>query len=88
MPAAFYAAHRDGPPCPIRQQPLTVAAESPADQARLVTTTDLHNLPAALTPLIGRETELHDLQQRGERQGGEQSGKQTAKRQGDHHPAV
>jgi isoleucyl-tRNA synthetase len=41
VPSAFYAAHRDGPPCPIRQQPLTVAAESPADQARLVTTTDL-----------------------------------------------
>jgi isoleucyl-tRNA synthetase len=41
VPAAFYAAHRDGPPYLIRQQPLTVAAESATDQARLVTTTDL-----------------------------------------------
>ncbi len=41
VPAAFYAAHRDGPPYTIRQQPLTVAAESATDQARLLATTDL-----------------------------------------------
>jgi isoleucyl-tRNA synthetase len=41
VPAAFYAAHRDGSPYVIRQQPLTVAAESATDQARLLATTDL-----------------------------------------------
>ncbi len=41
VPSAFYAAHREGPPYLIRQQPLTVAAESATDLARLVTTTDL-----------------------------------------------
>jgi isoleucyl-tRNA synthetase len=41
VPAAFYAAHRDGSPYVIRQQPLMVAAESATDQARLLATTDL-----------------------------------------------